>query len=837
MQRPPIARHAYAQARTHEENSMAKQKRNGKQSGKTSGDGKSVRPAAPPLKTYQQGKPFPGRIGRTYAESEPAFPVPPTAPAGAPNILYVVIDDVGYGACDTFGGLVETPHITRLAEAGLRYTNFHTTALCSPTRACLLTGRNHHSVGMANITELATGFPGYDGRQKPDKAAVATMLHQHGYASYALGKWHNTPSEETGPTGPFDRWPDGPLFGFDRFYGFMGGDSNQWYPKLYAGREPIDQPRLPKDGYHLSEDLVDKAIDFISSHESTDPDRPWCTYLAFGACHAPHHVWKSWVDKYRGKFDMGWDKYREQVLARQRQMGVVQSNAELPAMLDGVQPWADLSADEQRLFARMAETFAGYLSHTDAQIGRLIEFLESTGDLDNTLVFVFIGDNGCSGEGTLNGLFNELANATVDAAAVETLEQNLKRIDQLGQPGSYNHFPVGWALAFNTPYKLCKQYTHFGGTRNPLVVHWPKGIRAKGEIRTQFHHVIDVVPTILSAIGIEPPETVNSIQQAPLEGVPMNYTFDDRDAPTTHSTQYFEMLGNRALVDRGWKVVTYHGRRPWENKAAWSFDDDHWELYDLASDPTECRDLVADKDAADLRDPMVKKMIEMVGLWWAEAGRYNVLPLDDRFQERLLGRAGLAAARTRYVFREGAVRIPEAAAPDTKNRSWSLTAELEIPEGVGDGPIAAIGGDTAGWSLYLNRGVPTFCYNYAGVELTYVRAPQPLGSGHHSLRVEFEIRTEDGKPAGYGAGGMARLIVNDSKVAEAEIPRTMAFAYSLDETFDIGCDKGAPVTDEYEPQASFTGKIVQVAIDLNPELAFEVERHTSAQVTQAMVRQ
>lgn len=815
---------------------MAKQARNDTQRGTRSGDGKGAKTATPAVKTYQEGQTFPGRIGRTYAESEPAFPVPPKAPTGAPNILYIVIDDVGYGACDTFGGLVETPHITRLAEGGLRYTNFHTTALCSPTRACLLTGRNHHSVGMANITELATGFPGYDGRQKPDKAAIATMLHQHGYASYALGKWHNTPSEETGPTGPFDRWPDGPLFGFDRFYGFMGGDSNQWYPKLYAGREPIDQPRLPRDGYHLSEDLVDKVIAFISSQESIDPDRPWCTYLAFGACHAPHHVWKSWVDKYRGRFDTGWDKYREQVLARQKEMGVVPANAELSPMLDGIKPWDELSADEQRLFARMAETFAGYLSHTDAQIGRLIEFLETSGNLDNTLVFVFVGDNGCSGEGTLNGLFNECVLGTERPTEVEALEMNLQRIDQLGQPGSYNHFPVGWALAMNSPYKLCKQYTHFGGTRNPLVVHWPEGIRAKGEIRTQFHHVIDIVPTILSAVGVEAPEMINSVHQAPLEGVPMNYSFDDADAPTTHPTQYFEMLGNRALVDRGWKVVTYHGRKPWENHAAWSFDQDHWELYDLQADPTECHDLVAGKDMA-LDDPMVQKMIQLVGLWWAEAGRYNVLPLDDRFQERLLGREGLKQAHTRFVFRDGAVRIPEAAAPDTKNRSWSLTAEIEVPDGGADGPIAVIGGDTAGWALYLHQSVPTFCYNFCVVERTYVRAPQPLGKGHHTLRFELEIDPAPGKPAAYGAGGTARLIVNDKNVAEAQIPRTMAFMYSLDETFDVGCDKGAPVTDEYEPLARFTGKIVEVAIDLNPELAFEAERHTSAQVTHAMVRQ
>jgi arylsulfatase len=794
------------------------------------------------MKTYHEGEPFPGRIGRTWDVSEPAFPVPRTAPEGAPNILYVVLDDVGFGAADAFGGLIETPNIRKLADNGLRYTNFHTTALCSPTRACLLTGRNHHSVGMANITELATGFPGYNARQPMIKAGIGAMLHQQGYASFAVGKWHNTPSEETGPGGPYDRWPDGPLFGFDRFYGFMGGDNNQWFPKLFAGREPIDQPRLPSEGYHLSEDLVDESIDYISAQKSLEPDRPWLCYLSFGACHAPHHVWKEWIDKYRGKFDMGWDKYREQVLARQKKQGIVPASAELSPMLEGVPAWDTLPDPQKKLYARMMETYAGFLSHTDAQIGRLVEFLERADDLDNTLIFVFIGDNGASGEGTLHGLFNEMALGTIDPEGVETVEENLKRIDELGQPGSYNHYPVGWALAMNTPFKLCKQYTHFGGTRNPLVVHWPKGIKKKGEIRRQFHHVIDIVPTILKAIGVDPPAEINSVQQAELEGVPMNYSFDDAKAPTTHPTQYFEMLGNRAIVDGKWKAVTYHGRKPWENRAAWGFDEDHWELYDLDADPAECHDLMADRALGDMADPMVKRLFELVGLWWAEAGRHGVLPLDDRFQERILARADLQSRRNKFVFREGAVRIPEAAAPDTKNRSWSLTAQIEIPKDGASGPIAVIGGDTAGWSLYLTKeGIPTFCYNFAAVDMTYVRGKQRLTPGAHSITVEFELRpeqkTDTGQPVSYGAGGIARLVVDKKKVAEAEIPRTMAFVYSLDETFDIGCDKGAPVSHEYAPLAAFTGSILQVAIDLDPQFAFNQEQHTSAQITQAMVRQ
>jgi arylsulfatase len=782
------------------------------------------------VKTYVEGQPFPGRIGRTWDVSEPAFPVPPSPPKGAPNVLYVILDDVGYGWSSTFGGLIDTPNITKLADNGLRYVNFHTTALCSPTRACLLTGRNHHSVGMANITELSTGYPGYNGRQPKDKAAIGSILHEYGYVSFALGKWHNTASEETGPAGPYDRWPSGSVFGFDRFYGFFGGDSNQWFPKLYLDREPIDQPSLPEQGYHLSEDITERAMTFIGNQQSVDPDRPWLCHLAFGACHAPHHVAKEWSDKYKGKFDMGWDRYREIVLERQKKLGVVPENAELSPMLEGVQKWDSLSADEKRLFSRMAEVYAGFLEHADAQIGRLVSFLEETKALENTLVFVFIGDNGSSGEGTLNGMYNEM---TLVTTIQEDPKAILGKIDNLGLPGSYNHYPIGWALAGNTPFKLCKQYTHFGGTRNPLVVHWPQGIKAKGEIRDQFHHVIDIVPTILKAAGVELPSMLNGVQQAPLEGVPMNYTFDDAAAPTTRPTQYFEMLGNRAIVDGKWKAVTYHGRKPWENTAAWSFDDDRWELYDLEKDAAECHDLMEGRDLANLKDPMVKKMIELVGLWWAEAGRHNVLPLDDRFQERSLARESLASTRTKFTFYPGAVRIPEHVAPNTMNRSWAVEAHVEVPQGGAEGPIVVMGGDTNGWSLYLREGKPTFCYNLAAIELTYIRGAKAIASGAHVVRYEFE---KEGKEP-FGAGGIGRILVDGHKVAEGAIPKTTAFGYSLDETFDIGCDKGAPVTDEYPPLASFSGTIVKVDVDLAPDVATDEARHAKEQFAQAMLRQ
>jgi len=784
------------------------------------------------MRTYREGQRFPGQIGRTFEDSEPAFPMPPSAPGGAPNVLCIVIDDIGFGWIEPFGGLIRTPSIERLANGGLRYTNFTTTALCSPTRASLLTGRNHHSVGMAAITEMATGYPGYNARQPQNKAGIPAMLHQHGYTSFCVGKWHNTPSEETSLAGPYDRWPDGSVFGFDRFYGFLGGDSDQWQPKLFLDREPVDPPGQPEDGYHLSQDLVDRTINWTSQHRSLAPDRPWFTWLAFGAMHAPHHIWPEWADRYKGVFDMGWDAYREQALERQKQLGILPEHTTLTPMLEGVQRWDDLPEENKRLFARMAELYAGYMEHTDAQIGRLIESLEQTGQLDNTLIFVFVGDNGSSGEGGLEGLFNEQS-VTIGG---ETVAQNLGRIDQLGQPGSYNHYPVGWAMAGNTPFQLCKQYTHFGGVRNPLVVHWPDGIKAKGELRHQFHHVTDMVPTVLEAIGIEEPRYINSVQQEPIEGYAMNYSFDDADAPTTHKTQYYEMMGNRGLIHDGWKIATYHGRKPWENKAAWGFDDDHWELYDLQEDPSEANDLMKDRDRANIDDPVVQKALDLIQLWWAEAGRYQVLPLDDRFYVRALGREGLYAERDLFTFYEGAVRIQPFSAPQTLNRSWAATAEIEISDGGAHGPIAVTGSDSSGWALYLKDSAPAFVYCYPGPEFTYIRATAPLPAGRHRIRYEFEKTGQEPM----GAGGTGRIFVGDTKVAEAEIPRTCTVGYSMDETFDIGWDKGARVTDEYETNARFTGRIIRVDFDLKPHFHPDHHHHEDrheAQTAHAMIRQ
>jgi arylsulfatase A-like enzyme len=603
------------------------------------------------------------------------------------------------------------------------------------------------------------------------------------------------------------------MMGFDRFYGFLGGDCNQWYPPLVWDNHPIAPPKTPEEGYHLSIDLVDKAILFISNHESVGPEKPWFMWLAFGACHAPHHVPKEWIEKYKGKFDKGWDKVREETIERQKKIGIVPKDTNLTPPNEGVQKWDDLSADEKRLFARMMECYAGFLSHTDYQIGRFITLLEKVGKLENTLIFV-CSDNGASAEGMLTGLFDEVS---VFNAEPETLEQNLKRIDEFGGPTSYNHYPVGWAMAGDTPFKYYKQYTHYGGTKDPLIVHWPRGIKDKGKVRTQFHHAIDIVPTTLEAIGVEPPSQIGGYTQSPIEGVSMLYSFNDVNAPTTKQVQYFEMLGNRGIWYKGWKAVTFHGRQPWESEAKWSFDEDKWELYNVEQDFSEYNDL------ANKRPDKLRQLVEM---WWAEAGKYNVLPLDDRISSRLLARE--IKDQTSYTYYAGAVRIPQGSAPHTKNRSYRITAEVEIPAGGAEGPICVIGGTSSGWSLYIKDRKLVYCYNFIG-DCYFVRSTKEVPTGKVKLRFEFE-KTGQEK---FGAGGVGRLYINDSKVGEGQIPRTVRYIYTLDETFDIGLDAGTPVTNEYKPGARFNGEIEKVVVDLLGEL--HLDREADAKI--AMKRQ
>jgi arylsulfatase len=644
---------------------------------------------------------------------------------------------------------------------------------------------------MAAITELATGFPGYNGQMPKDKATVAAMLREYGYNTYCIGKWHNTPANETGPTGPFDRWPTGGMMGFDRFYGFLGGESNQWEPTLYWDNHPIEPPKLAREGYHLSEDLVDMTKLFISNHVSVSPDKPWFTWLAFGACHAPHHAPKEWIEKYRGAFDQGWDKVREETLARQKKLGIVPEEAELAPPNEDVQLWDDLTGDEKRLCARFMEVFAGFLSHMDHQVGRLLDFLRETGELDNTLIFV-ISDNGASAEGGRYGSLNEMKWGNM---IPETVEENLKMIDELGSRKTYNHYPTGWAQAGNTPFKWYKQYTHYGGIKDPCIVHWPMGIHANGEIRDQFHHAIDVVPTILEAAGVEPPEEIGGYTQRPIEGVSMLYSFNDARAPTRKQSQYFEMLGNRGIWDKGWMAVTFHGRLPGEPAARWSFDEDRWELYNVGDDFSECHDL-ADQEPQKLR--------EMIELWWAEAGKYNVLPLDDRMHARLAAREELQE-RDSFVFYPGAVRIPEASAPNVKNRSHTITADVVVPEGGADGVLCAIGGVTAGWSFYVKDRKLVYCQNCVGTYY-YVRSKEDVPAGKLSLRFEFR-KTGEHK-------GTGRLYINDRVVGEGVIPHTVPNIYSATESFDVGCDFGSPVSEEYSPPFRFTGEIKKVTIDI-----------------------
>lgn len=798
------------------------------------------------FKTYLDGTPFPGKIGRSYTDPDckQAFPVAKPAPAGAPNVLYIVLDDVGFGWCSPFGGLVDTPNITKLADHGLRFTNFHTTSICAPTRACLLTGRNHHSVGMGILPEMVSGYPGYNANLPRDKAAIGAILRREGYNTFAVGKWHNTPTNQVGPNGPFDRWPTGELYGFEHFYGYMECEMDQYFPELYRDTHPVDPPAVPDDegrGYHLSEDLVDNAITMIAKQQAVqgnEGEKPWLMFLAFGAGHAPHHVTEEWVAPYTKSevFQKGWDVYRETVLAKQKKMGIMPSTAELAPMKE-VGPWDELSSDQKKLFARMAEVYAGFLSHTDAQIGRLIEFLRESRQLDNTLIFVFLGDNGASGEGTPTGLFNEIATGN-EFYEFETVDENLKRLDRFGKPRSYNHYPAGWAYAGNTPFALCKQYVHFGGIRNPMVVHWPKGIKVKpgGERRTQFHHVIDVVPTILECIGDEgltAPLSLDGVTQAPIEGTSMKYAFSSASAEEQHTAQYFEMMGNRAIIRRGWKAVTWHGDRlPWENqcKDPGEFDRDHWELYALEgcslswtdesgkawsfhyeADPTECHDLsMKIKAGGPEGAALAQKLDELVTSWWEEAGRYDVLPLDDRFQDRF---SSPVPSPTHFTFYAGTTRVPEGVWPNVKSRSWKLTATIEVDVGA-EGLICSQGGCTGGWALYVQGGRPHFYYNFLGEEVTDVAVKSPLTRGKHTIH--FELEHEKPTKESCGGAGTATLWVDSEPVgdrASKRIPRTAKLMIG---TFDVGCEKGSPIIPaRYVPcELPFNGKIVRVDIDL-----------------------
>ena len=722
------------------------------------------------------------------------------APAGAPNVVIVLIDDMGFGVPSSFGGPISMPALDKLARNGLRYNNFHTTALCSPTRAALKSGRNHHTVNMGFITEMATGMPGNTGQIPSSTAPLAEMLRLNGYSTAAFGKWHETASWEISVSGPFDRWPT--RQGFDKFYGFFGGETNQWAPLIYDGLTQVELPNDPT--YHFMTDMTDKARAWIKHQKAMTPDKPAFVYFAPGATHAPHHVPKEWINRWKGKFDQGWDKLREETLARQIKMGIVPPGTKLAPKPPEIKDWDKLSADEKRLFTRQAEVFAAFAEFTDFEIGRMLKAFEEVGQADNTLVIYIAGDNGTSGEGGENGMYSEM---TYFNGVQEKVEDMLKHIDQWGGPETYPHMAAGWAVALDAPFGWMKQVpSDFGGTRNGMVVHWPKGIKAKNEIRTQFGHVIDVAPTVLQAIGLPEPKVVNGVKQIPMAGISLAYTFEDAKAKERHTTQYFEVAGNRAIYHEGWFARTIH-KAPWEPKPRRTLrDNSAWQLYDVRSDFSLADDLAS-------KNP--KKLAEMQALFLKEAAKYGVLPMDDRVFERLdaaaVGRPDLMGGRSSITLSEGMTGMMEAVFPNVKNRSKTITAEIDAPAGGGNGTVIAQGGRFGGWSLYVKDGVPAYDYNFLGLQRTSIASKKKLSPGKAELRFEFDY--DGGGPA---KGGKGTLFVNGEKVAEGRIPATQPGIFSADETADVGIDLGTPVVEAIgaEEKSRFTGRIPKLTVQV-----------------------
>jgi arylsulfatase A-like enzyme len=724
------------------------------------------------------------------------------APKGAPNVLIVLIDDMGFGQSGAFGGPLNMPTLERLAQNGIRYNMFHTTALSSPTRAALLSGRNHHTTNTGSIMETSTAFPGNTGQRPGSIAPLATMLRYNGYTTAHFGKNHETAAWEVSPSGPTDRWPT--RSGFDKFYGFMGGETNQWAPAIYDGMTKIEASKDPN--YHFMTDMTNQAIRWMQSVKSLTPDKPFFMYFAPGATHAPHHVPKEWIAKYKGKFDQGWDKLREETLARQIKLGVVPAGTKLAPKPAAIKDWDKLTADEKKLFTRQMEVFAGFAEYTDTEIGRLVGAIENVGQLDNTLVFYVVGDNGASAEGGMAGMFNEM---TYFNGVQETVQEVLKHYDELGGPNTYGHYAAGWAVAGDTPFTWTKQVpSSYGGTRNGLVVHWPKSIKAKGEIRSQWHHVIDIAPTILQAAGLPEPKMVDGISQTPIEGVSMLYSFNDAQAKSTHLTQYFEIFANRAIYNDGWLAGTVH-RAPWESKPRGALVDDKWELYDTRADFSLANDLAKTNPA---------KLKEMQDLFLKEAVKYKVLPIDDRVLERvnaaLVGRPDLMAGRTSLTVYEGMAGMSENVFINTKNSSHTITAEVEIPKSGANGVVLAQAGRFGGWSLYLKNGKPTYTYNFLGLMRFTVASATPVPPGKATIRYEFAY---DG--GGLGKGGVGTIFVDGRKVAEGRIERTQPMIFSADEGADVGEDGETPVVEDYGILApyKFTGKIGKVTVSL-PEI-------------------
>jgi arylsulfatase len=756
-------------------------------------------------------QPFGGEIGLSVRDSKPYWPARVVPPKGAPNILLIMTDDQGYGVSGTFGGVIPTPAMDRIAKAGLRYTQFHSTALCSPTRAALITGRNHHSVGFGVITEQSTGYPGYDSVIGPESATIGEILKENGYATSWFGKNHNTPSYQYSLAGPYDQWPSG--MGFDYFYGFMGGETSQWRPYLFRDHTQI-YPWVGKPGYNLITDMADEAIKYLKQLDAAAPDQPFFLYYVPGGTHAPHHPTPEWITKFKGKFDVGWNEMRDQIFANQKRLGVIPADTQFTPWPDGqaeyggakLQKWETLSADEKKLFARQAEVFAAYVAYTDNEIGRVIQAVDDMGKLDNTLIIYISGDNGTSAEGSTLG-------TPFDMAAIQGIDmpvkEQLKYYDVWGSAVTDPHMAVAWSWAFDTPFKWTKQVaSHFGGTRQGMVISWPGHIKDAGGIRTQFHHMIDIVPTILKATGIQAPAMVNGIAQKPIEGVSMAYTFDQANAKaaSTRTTQYFEMLANRAVYHEGWIASTTPPLAPWllgQGKMPDVVNGYTWELYNIAEDFSQNNDLAA---------KMPDKLRDMKELFLVEAAKYNVFPLDNDFLQRITTpRPSATAGKTVFTYSGEMSGLPEGNAPNTLNKSYSITAEVEIPPGGADGMLNTLGGRFGGYGLYLLKGKPVFAYNLLAVEHFRWEGPAALTPGKHTIVFDFKY---DG--SGFGKGGTGVLSVDGNEVASKTIPRTIPFIATDDESFDVGVDTRFPVNDDYEVPFRFTGKLDKLTIKLVP---------------------
>jgi arylsulfatase len=768
-----------------------------------------------PLKEYKPGTAFAGVIGRTVDQSEPAWPEPLRAREGAPNVLFIVLDDTGFGQLGCYGSPIKTPNLDKLAEKGLLYNNMHTTALCSPTRSCILTGRNHHSNAMACITEGSLGYPGSNGNIPFENGFLSEILLQNGYNTYAIGKWHLTPADQISAAGSYDRWPLGR--GFERYYGFLGGETHQYYPELVYDNHQVEPPKTPEEGYHVTEDLVDKSIGFIADAKQVAPNKPFFMYFCTGAMHAPHHVRKEWADKYAGQFDDGWEAYREKAFARQKELGVVPADAELSRHDPDVPKWDSLSADEKKLYARMMEVYAGFLEHTDHHIGRLLDFLKTIGEFDNTLIMV-ISDNGASSEGGPTGSVNE--NLFFNNVP-ELLEENLKALDKLGGPENFNHYAWGWTWAGNTPFRRWKRETYRGGIGDPFIVHWPRGIKAKGEVRTQYTHAIDMVPAVLDALGIEPPTSIKGVTQSPIEGVSFAHAFEDADTPSKRRTQYFEMMGHRSIYHDGWRAVcpwpgtsfTEAGKpfgTPIPAEKLTELDATSWELYHVAEDFAENHNVAAENRAT---------LIEMIAQWYVEAGKYNVLPVDGRGVQRFAEeRPQIAVERTSYTYYPHTQAVPYNAGPRLLNRTHSITADVEIPEGGAEGALVSFGGTDGGYSLYMKDGKLQYVHSYVAREYLQVTSTEPVPAGRHQLRYEFEVTGEPDFAKGKGTPGRAQLYIDGKLVGQADFPVTTPLSLGLTGGLIVGADPGATVAPFYDSPFEFTGTVHSVTFDVSGDV-------------------